>query len=107
MTPIEVNKAAPAVAEAEAFVGAPIDTVWQVLSDFESWPNWNKGIRAVHVWKFETKDKGTHVHTEESFEGGIARLFPGLMKKMLIKALDQGVAALKQEAESRFGRSGV
>lgn len=49
MTPIEVNKAAPAVAEAEAFVGAPIDTVWQVLSDFESWPNWNKGISKIHL----------------------------------------------------------
>lgn len=148
---IEVNKVAPAVGLAETFIKAPIETVWGILTNFESWPSWNKsvskiqlngpvkvgtsfvwvaggskifsrleevdalkrlawsgktlGIRAVHVWKFEKKDEGTHVHTEESFDGFIVRLFPGLMKKMLAKALDQGVTALKTEAESRHGRS--
>ncbi len=151
MAQIEVNKSAPAIGVAQTLVKAPIETIWQVLSDFEGWPNWNKsvsrihlngpvkvgttfvwvaggskivsqleevdapkrlvwsgktfGIRAVHVWKFEKKDEGTHVHTEESFEGLIVRLFPGLMKKMLAKTLSQSVTALKMEAESRHGRS--
>jgi len=147
MAHIEVSREAPAIGVAETFMKASIETVWQVLSDFEGWPNWNKsvlkiqlngpvkagtsfvwvaggskivskleeidapnrlawsgktfGIRAVHVWKFAQEDEGTYVHTEESFEGLIARLFPGLMKKILAKALDQTIMALKAEAESR------
>lgn len=144
---VEVNEKAPAVGSAEAVVMAPIETVWDVLSDFESWPSWNKsvsklelkgdvkvgtsfvwvaggsriisklmevdppkrivwsgrtfGIRAIHVWEFEEKDGGTLVHTKESFEGVIVRLFRGPMKRMLDQALDQAVTALKVEAEAR------
>jgi uncharacterized protein YndB with AHSA1/START domain len=150
---IEVNKKAPAIGVAEAFVNAPIEMVWRILTNFESWPSWNKnvskiqfrggvivgtsfvwvaggskifsrleevdapnrlawsgktlGIRALHVWMFEKKDEGTHVHTEESLDGFIVRLFPGLTMKILTKRLDQSVMALKAEAESRLGSSGA
>ena len=153
MAQVEVNEGAPAVGCAEAFVEAPIETVWAVLCDFESWPSWNKsvsklelkgdvkvdtsfvwvagesriisrleeldrpkrvvwsgrtfGIRAIHVWEFKEKDGGTIVRTKESFEGLIVRLFRGLMKRMLDKTLSQGVTALKIEAESRHGSTGV
>ena len=70
-----------------------------------AWSGRMLGIRAVHVWKFEERVEGTHVHTEESFDGFIVRLFPGLMKKMLVRSLDQGVAALKAEAETRHRHS--
>ena len=145
--PVEVNKAAPAIWAAESAISAPIRTVWQVLSDFEGWPRWNKsvskikldgpiragtsfvwvadgskivsrieevsephelawsgtiwGIRAVHVWKLEEREGGTLVHTEESFDGLIAKLFPGVMRKMIRKALNQVLTALKIESESR------
>jgi hypothetical protein len=59
------------------------------------------GIRATHVWELSGKGEGTQVHTEESFEGLVARLFRGFSRKTLAKALDQGVAALKAGAESR------
>jgi uncharacterized protein YndB with AHSA1/START domain len=148
---IEVNKEAPAIGVAEALVKAPIEMVWSILTNFKSWPSWNKnvskiqlqgdvkigtsfvwvaggskivsrleevdapnrlawsgktlGIRALHVWIFEKKDEGTHVHTEESLDGFIVRLFTGIMKKILTTRLNQSVMALKTEAESRHSRS--
>lgn len=35
------------------------------------------GINAVHVYKLESHAESTKVHTEESFDGLIARLFKG------------------------------
>ena len=149
MTPIDVNREAPVVGAAEAYIEAPIETVWRVLSDLEKWPAWNNGvskirvggpievgtsfewvgggfkivsrleevepparigwtgkmfgIRAVHVWALRAEGLGTRVRTEESFEGWPAALFRAAVKKTLAKSLDQGIAALKAEAE-RQGR---
>lgn len=151
MPPLEANPEAPAIAGTEAYVNAPVETVWAVLSDFERWPDWNEavagmrlggpveagttfvwraggtkiasrleevvpparlawtgktmGIRAVHVWRLTPQGEGTHVRTEESFDGLIVRLLPGLMRKMLIRALEQGVQALKAAAEARHERT--
>ncbi len=63
------------------------------------WSGRTLGIRAVHVWKFETRDGGTYVTTEESFEGLVARLLARPLRKMLSKSLRQGLSALKAEAE--------
>jgi uncharacterized protein YndB with AHSA1/START domain len=65
------------------------------------------GTRAVHVWELAGEERGTHARTEESFEGWLAKLFPGLMKRTLAKALDQGMAALKAEAEFRHAQAGA
>ena len=43
----------------------------------------------------------THVATEESWSGPVARLLPGLMSKTVRKALGDGLPALKAEAEGR------
>ena len=59
------------------------------------------GIRAVHTWSFEPEGSGTRVRTEEAFEGLLARLFAGPMRKMLDEALTKNVDALKTEAEQR------
>lgn len=59
------------------------------------------GIRAVHTWSFEPENGGTLVRTEESFDGLLAKLFAGPMRRMLEGALERGVAALKAEAERR------
>ena len=67
-----------------------------------AWSGKTFGIRAMHVWELEDKGQGTQVHTEESFRGPVAWLFRGFARKTLAKALDQGVAALKAEAESRI-----
>ena len=66
-----------------------------------AWSGKTLGIRATHVWELTEKGSGTLVHTEESFEGLVARLFRGFARKTLAKALTQGVSSLKAEAESR------
>jgi carbon monoxide dehydrogenase subunit G len=66
-----------------------------------AWSGKTLGIRAMHVWELAEKGEGTQVHTEESFEGLVARLFRGFAKKTLTKALTQGVSSLKAEVESR------
>ena len=145
---MDVNRDAPAVASAEAFIDAPLSVVWSVQSDLRAWPAWNPdvasldidgplapgtefkwksggapirstiqeveperriawtgraplGIRAVHIWTFTPEGEGTRVRTEESFEGLLARLFAGPMRKILDGALGKGLAALRAEAERR------
>jgi uncharacterized protein YndB with AHSA1/START domain len=59
------------------------------------------GIDAVHVWRFQPRDGGTLVHTEESWSGWLPRLLRGPMRKTLQKGLDDGMPHLKGEAERR------
>jgi len=66
-----------------------------------AWSGRMLGVRAVHVWDLAAEDGGTRVRTEESFEGPVAWLLRGLMRKVLARALEQGLNALKAEAESR------
>jgi len=152
MEQVEINEKAPAVGSAETLVKASIETVWDVLSDLESWPSWNKsvskielkgdvkagtsfvwvadgsrmiskleeldrprrivwsgrsfGIRAIHVWEFVEKDGATFIRTRESFEGLVVRMFRRPIKRILDKALNQGITALKNEAESRHSIKG-
>jgi len=70
-----------------------------------AWSGRMLGIRAIHVWELRGEDGGTRVRTEESFEGPVAWLFRGYARKVLAKALDQGLSSLKSEAESQAGRS--
>jgi len=149
---MDVNRKAPAWAEAETYINAPVELVWQVQAAIESWPKWNRkveavrmegplqrgttfrwksggasiistlqevrpgvrigwtgktfGIRALHVWEFKDLDGRTHVKTAESFEGWLASLFPGLMRKMLRKALDGAIGSLKAECERGPAKGG-
>lgn len=144
---VMINPDAPAIAESDALIEAPIETVWEVLSDFRNWPAWNKsvlkmrvdgpvsvgttfewigdgwkiasrieevdppkriawsgatlGIRATHVWDLAEEGRGTRVHTVEAFEGLAPKLLRGFTRKKLAGSLNQGLAALKAEAESR------
>ncbi len=65
------------------------------------WSGRTMGIRAIHSWTFAEGNNGTTVRTEESFEGLVVSLLAGSMRKALAKALQQGLAALKTEAEKR------
>jgi len=144
-----VNPDAPAIADADAHIEAPIEMVWDILTDFQNWPTWNKsvskmqvdgpietgtsfewhadgwklascleevdppkrvawsgttlGIRSTHVWDLTEEGQGTHVQTVEAFEGLVPTLLRYFTRKKLAKSLDQGMAALKAEAESRAG----
>jgi hypothetical protein len=59
------------------------------------------GIKAIHVWELSLLGDSTRVHTEESFQGLIVRLFAKRMKSELTNALKQGLSALKNETERR------
>lgn len=132
---------------AETGIAAPPQVVWEVLTRFEDWPNWNPDvksmsfagplgpgaefrwkagpgtivstlerveqpsyiswrgrgltIKAYHEWWLEPRDGGTHVRTEESFSGLLARLLRGMLEKTLDKTLIDGLVHLKHEAERR------
>lgn len=46
---MDVDHNAPAVARAERVVAAPPDAVWRLISDIESWPAWNPGVRSARL----------------------------------------------------------
>jgi uncharacterized protein YndB with AHSA1/START domain len=140
---------APVRSEREIEIAAPPEAVWEVLTDFARWPQWNPEVKsmsfegplapgsvfrwkagpgtivstveeidrpryvrwrgrtmtigAVHEWRVEERDGGTHVETEESFSGVVARLLRGSLQKQLDRALDEGLGHLKREAERRAG----
>jgi uncharacterized protein YndB with AHSA1/START domain len=66
-----------------------------------AWTGKTLGIQATHVWELTEKGEGTQVHTEEAFEGLVARIFRGFARKILAKALEQGILGLKAEAEKQ------
>ena len=70
------------------------------------WTGKTKGIEAVHVWRLEPREHGTHVRTEESWAGFLVRLLGGSMRKNLQRSLDDGLAYLEAEAERRASRPG-
>jgi hypothetical protein len=138
---------APVSSRREIQVSAPPEVVWEVLTDFGRWPEWNPEVKsmsfdgplapgsmfrwkagpgtivstleevdppryvrwrgrtvsiaAIHEWRLEQRDGGTHVETEESFSGLVARLLRRSLQKQLDSALRQGLEHLKREAERR------
>jgi len=66
-----------------------------------SWTGSTFGIKAIDAFRLEPRDGGTQVSEAESWEGLIARIFSGRMRKTLQSSLDQGLAELKAEAERR------
>jgi uncharacterized membrane protein len=64
-----------------------------------AWNGKTLGIRATHGWHLERRDGRTHVLTEESYEGLVARILRRPLRKVLDKTLREGVHSLKVEAE--------
>ena len=46
---MDIDRTAPATAEGEIQVAAPIDTVWAVLADLSAWPTWNHDVKSMAV----------------------------------------------------------
>lgn len=65
------------------------------------WTGRTLGLRAVHIYRLEPRDGGTLVRTEESYDGLLARVLSGPVRKMLKSSLDGGLRHLKTEAERR------
>jgi uncharacterized protein YndB with AHSA1/START domain len=64
-----------------------------------AWSGRSMGIKAFHVHTLEQRNGRTLIRTEESYEGLIARLFSGRLRKMLDDSLRDGLRHLKAEAE--------
>jgi uncharacterized protein YndB with AHSA1/START domain len=64
-----------------------------------AWTGRTLGIRAVHVWRLESRDAGTLARTEESYDGLVARVLRRSLQKMLDTSLADGASYLKAEAE--------
>jgi uncharacterized protein YndB with AHSA1/START domain len=142
---------APVRSRREIDIAAPAEVVWEVLTDFDRWPQWNPEVKsmswdgplapgsafrwkagpgtivstleeidrpryvrwrgrtmsiaAIHEWRLEERDGGTHVETEETFFGALARLLRRSLQKQLDSALEEGLEHLKREAERRANAS--
>lgn len=46
---MDINRDAPATASAEAFIRAPLNVVWSVLTNFGEWSRWNPDVRHVDM----------------------------------------------------------
>ena len=46
---MRINELAPVVAAGEIEIAAGLETVWEVLTDFERWPSWNPDVREVSL----------------------------------------------------------
>jgi len=64
-----------------------------------AWSGRTFGVKARHVWELEARDGATLVRTRESFGGWLPWLFRAPLRGMLERALRQGLAALRSEAE--------
>jgi uncharacterized protein YndB with AHSA1/START domain len=65
------------------------------------WTGKTFGIKAIHVHTLEARNGRTVVRSEESYDGLVARLFHGRLKKTLDDALRNGLERLKVETERR------
>jgi hypothetical protein len=72
------------------------------LPRYIAWRGRTLTIDAYHEWWLEPRDGGTHVRTEESFSGLLARLLRATLQKTLDKSLADGLGHLKREAEGRL-----
>ena len=70
-----------------------------------AWSGQTLGIRAIHGWHLEGRDGATHVRTEESYSGLVARMFRRPLRKVLERTLRDSVHSLKREAERSGGSS--
>ncbi len=58
-------------------------------------------VRATHLWRLDDEGETTRVHTEERFEGLLAQLLAGPLRRMLDSSLERWLHCLKRECERR------
>jgi uncharacterized membrane protein len=49
LMPLGINRQAPAVAERQVVIEAPVERVWAVLTDIADWGRWQRGVSEVSV----------------------------------------------------------
>jgi uncharacterized protein YndB with AHSA1/START domain len=71
-----------------------------------AWSGKAFGLNAIHAYALEARNGTTLVHTEESYDGLVARVFRSRLQKTLDDALEGGLQHLKVEAERRTAHLG-
>lgn len=143
---MEINSNAPIISCHELTISAPLETVWRVHTQIDSWPDWNPdiakatltgpiavgtvfhwetagmgipsaigevvplrklawsgetgGILGIHVWNFSATPEGTHVRTEESWEGASLPAQTKGIQDALDASLVRWLSFLKTRAEA-------
>jgi len=46
---MDIDQTAPVIAHDQIHIAADVQTVWDVLSDLEHWPRWNKAVSSMAV----------------------------------------------------------
>ena len=46
---MEIDREAPATASSDVDVAAPLEVTWDVIADFERWPEWNPGVKSLSI----------------------------------------------------------
>lgn len=44
---MDIDRTAPVIARTQALIAADPQTVWNTLTDFESWPEWKEDVRSL------------------------------------------------------------
>jgi uncharacterized protein YndB with AHSA1/START domain len=66
-----------------------------------AWTGTTMGIKAIHVFRFDSRHAGTVARSEESWEGFIPRMLKGYSSKTLDTGIRTVLSHLKTEAERR------
>lgn len=45
----KINKVAPAVEKQQIFIDAPVEVVWEVLTNIDGWPEWQKAVQKAEL----------------------------------------------------------
>ena len=46
---MQINETAPVVSSHEVIVRAPLEKVWRLLTNIDSWSNWNAAVTKAHL----------------------------------------------------------
>jgi uncharacterized protein YndB with AHSA1/START domain len=44
---VDIDRRAPAIAEGEILIAAPVEVVWEVMADLSGWPSWNSDVKSM------------------------------------------------------------
>ncbi len=71
---MEADHQAPVCESGEVVINSPADTVWDTISDLESWPRWMPGVKSMRV------EQPLRVGTEFEWRAG-----PGTIKSQILE----------------------
>jgi hypothetical protein len=46
---MEINKSAPAVATHELLINAPMQIIWNLVTEIDRWPSWNPAVKSAKL----------------------------------------------------------